>query len=94
MTATPASSDLHPDHLFLNELARRVQCHVPEWPWGRYGDRPPPLGLSYDADRALWFVKFAVSLKNGRAKWGYANGPTVLAALQAARDIQAGGGPR
>ena len=76
----------------VNELACRVQYHVPQQPWGRWGDAPVPVELWFDAGSdgrsPHWRLRFVTGLKNGKRTWGHAEGKTVEAALAAARELQ------
>jgi len=77
-------------------LARAVQYHVPEQPQGRCGREPVDVELFYNARYAAtaWRVRFVAAIKGGRRVWEQAAGPTVEAALEAARKVQAGYGPQ
>lgn len=76
-----------------NALAKEVQNHVPEQPWGYYGDKPVPLQIWFNADNIgdePWTVKFVLALsKTGNQRvWRFANGRTLDLALEHAREIQ------
>jgi hypothetical protein len=77
----------------LDGLIRLVQNHVPDQPWGRWGNAPVPVEISYnDEVPEPWRVKFVAGLR-GRAErrtraWGYAAGTTLTAALTEARRVQ------
>lgn len=79
-----------PDELTVNAIASRVQRRVPVQPWSGRGEDPAPIQLWFDAcpvggGPPVWRVKFAVAVIGGtRLRWGWAEGPTVEAALRAA----------
>lgn len=82
----------------LNDLARDVQRHVGHQPWGHHGNEPVPLEVWFDAGdlgaTPTWTVRFVTGVKGdperGTRTWGRASGPTIEAALRAARKMQAG----
>jgi hypothetical protein len=83
-------ADLHEED--LNKLAALVQTHVTGQPWGRHGNNPVPIELFYNhRDHATaWTVRHVLRVKGTHRHWGYASGPTILAALKAARASQTG----
>ena len=80
----------------LNDLARQVQRHVRHQPWGQSGNEPVPVEVWFDAgdlgNSPTWRVRFVTGVQGdperGKRTWGRASGPTIEAALRAARTIQ------
>ena len=81
--------EVRPDELWVNGLAGRIQAHVGDQP-----STPAPVELYFDARPSgggppVWQCRFVTGLIGGkRLRWARAQGPTVEAALRAARDIQ------
>lgn len=76
----------------LDALARMVQNHVPDQPWGRWGNAPVPIEIYFNAAGAdpaqPWSVKFVTGLKGGNRQWAWASGGTLTEALRGARHKQ------
>lgn len=69
-------------------LASLVQNHVPEQPWGSYGNDPVPVEMWFNNDR--WTVRFVLGLSGtgSKRRWGSARGGTLEEALKSARSQQ------
>jgi hypothetical protein len=76
----------------VEDLARRVQFHVPRQPWGRNGYEPPPLEI-WRHDDGHWVVSYVTTIARGKRRWGRSSGVTLEAALAAARTVQAAAPP-
>jgi hypothetical protein len=78
-------------------LARMVQNHVPEQPWGHRGNAPVPIEIYFDAAGAdpaqPWSVKFVTGLKGENRRWAWASGGTLTEALRGARHKQLAAAP-
>jgi hypothetical protein len=77
----------------LDELAASVQQHVTPQSWGRHGNDPVPVEMSYDQARRPepWVVRYVAGVKRDRLVWRHASGRTLPEALVRARDDQAEG---
>jgi hypothetical protein len=71
----------------VEDLARRVQRHVPRQPWGRYGYEPVPLEITL-VD-GTWTVAYVTTIAGGKRRWSRSSAGTLEGALSAARDVQA-----
>lgn len=75
-----------------NELAKEVQYHVPEQPWGYHGNAPEPLQIWFNAKNGgePWNVRFVLKLNSPGTKriWGNTRGATIAMALENARKMQ------
>jgi hypothetical protein len=83
----------------LRALAEAVRCHIPVQPeHPRHGTDPVPVEIFYGplsspgtGERCCgWSVRFVTGLGPGgrTRRWGWASGPTLARAMQAARGIQ------
>jgi hypothetical protein len=78
-------------------LARQVQDHIAQQPWSMWGNSPVPVEINFDARSgpgSLWSVRFVRGLTAryghpaAQRVWAIAYGPTITAALEAARAAQ------
>jgi hypothetical protein len=74
----------------LNELARRIENHVPVQPRGNFGTEPVALEIWFSTHLGSpkWTVRFVTGVRGSRRMRAWARGATLEEALAEARRIQ------